>query len=547
MKKTPALRLLTFLVVVVLPVVVSGAEVRALPALPTVAGPQIPALVVKLTDFSAVPDGRTLNTAAFAAAIDAAAAKGGGCVVVPPGLWRTGPIVLRSRIELHVGRGALVQFSDNRDDYPLVEAVYEGRSIWRCQSPISGRKLEHVAITGEGIFDGAGQVWRPVKRGKLTAGQWSELVASGGVVNPRGDTWYPSASSRDGNERPGERTGSGPEGLRAVKDALRPVMVSLVECRYVKLEGPTFQNSPAWCLHPLLCEDLTIRNVTARNPWYAQNGDGLDLESCRNVVVEQCSFDVGDDAICLKSGRDAEGRRRGKPTENVLVRDCVVYHGHGGFVIGSEMSGGVRNIRVSDCTFIGTDVGLRFKSTRGRGGVVENILAERIRMTGIPNEAILFDLFYGGQAPGDRDETSAAGERKLPAVTEETPAFRNITLRDIVCLGAKRAALLQGLPEMPLQNIRLENIAIHNSAAGILAGDVAGLTLDRVRLSILKGTALTLRDGRDVQVTDFASEGGSSPLIKANGSRTAGVRLPGTPQPAVTVSSEVPAGAVRFD
>ncbi len=519
----------------------------AMPAAP--AEPRIPAHTVRVTDFGAVADGPALNTAAFAAAIESVAARGGGRVVVPPGLWKTGPIVLRSRIDLHLERGALIQFSDNRDDYPLVETVYEGRSAWRCQSPISGRGLEHVAITGEGILDGAGQVWRPVKRGKMTAGQWSALVASGGVVNSRGDIWYPSAGSLEGNERTAPRPGGGPDSLRAVKDALRPVMLSLVECRFVRLEGPTFQNSPAWCLHPLLCEDLTVRNVQVRNPWYSQNGDGLDLESCRNVLVEGCSFDVGDDAICLKSGRDAEGRRRGKPTEDVRVRDCVVYHGHGGFVVGSEMSGGVRNVHVTDCTFIGTDVGLRFKSTRGRGGVVEHIVAERIRMTGIPNEAILFDLFYGGQAPGDRDETAAGGAAAIRPVTEETPAFRSITLRDIVCLGAGRAALLRGLPEMPLQNIRLENVQIEDAKAGLLVGDAANLTLDRVRVGISQGPALAVRDGRDVLVADFTSHGGDTPSVEVTGPRTAGVRFSGqgTPASAVKVSPEVRAGAAQFD
>jgi polygalacturonase len=504
---------------------------------------------VRLTDYGAVGDGHTSNTAAFEAAIADVSAKGGGRVIVPPGLWRTGPIVLRSRLELHLERGALIQFSDDRDDYALIETSYEGRTEWRCQSPISGRDLEHVAITGEGIFDGAGQVWRPVKRMKMTARQWSDLLASGGVVNERGDIWYPSAASLAGNEGGGRRRGGDLEATRAVKDALRPVMLSLVECRYVLLEGVTFQNSPAWCLHPLMCEELTVRGVKVRNPWYSQNGDGLDLESCRNALVEDCSFDVGDDAICLKSGRDAEGRRRGRPTENVLVRNCVVYHGHGGFVVGSEMSGGVRNIRVRDCTFIGTDVGLRFKSTRGRGGVVENIHIERVQMTGIPTEAILFDLFYGGSAPTE-DDVVAAGEvqQEIPPVSEETPAFRNIVLRDIVCRGARRAALLRGLPEMPLQNVRIESTVL-SADTGIMAGDIQGLELSNVRLSVTEGVPLSLRDARDVKVEKFEAVGGARSQVRVAGVRTQNIRLQGVAAEAesVAVGTEVPAGAVRFE
>ncbi len=517
--------------------------------LPEVAQPNIPTWSVNLTDYGASGNGHTLNTAAFEAAIADVTRNGGGRVIVPPGLWRTGPIVLRSRLELHLERGALIQFSDNRDDYPLIETSYEGRTEWRCQPPISGRDLEHVAITGEGILDGAGQVWRPVKKTKLTAGQWSDLIDSGGVVNARGDIWYPSAASLAGNEGGGRARGGGLEAARAVKDALRPVLLSLVECRHVLLEGVTFQNSPAWCLHPLMCEDITVRGVTVRNPWYSQNGDGLDLESCRNALVEECSFDVGDDAICLKSGRDAEGRQRGRPTVNVLVRNCVVYHGHGGFVVGSEMSGGVRNIRVQDCTFIGTDVGLRFKSTRGRGGVVENIHIERVRMTDIPTEAILFDLFYGGSAPTE-DDVVAAGEveREIPPVTEATPAFRNIVLRDIVCRGARRAALLRGLPEMPLQNVRLEN-AVLSADTGILAGDVQGLELSNVRLSVKESPTLSLRDARDVTVEKLETFGGTEPRVRVVGTRTQDIRLIKSAANAksVAIGAEVQANAVRFE
>lgn len=243
----------------------------------------------------------------------------------------------------------MIQFSDNRSDYPLVETSYEGRSAWRCQSPISGADLEHVAITGEGTIDGAGQVWRPVKKSKQTFEQWAALLASGGVLNAAGDVWYPSAAIREGNETRTPFAAMSPEKLAAVRDSFRPVMVSLRNCKRVLLEGVTLQNSPSWCVHPLMCEDLTVRGVTVRTPWYAQNGDGLDFDSCMNVLVENSIFDVGDDAICLKSGRDSDGRRRAKPTENVIIRHCEVLHGHGGFVIGSEMSGGVRNIRVTDC------------------------------------------------------------------------------------------------------------------------------------------------------------------------------------------------------
>ena len=263
------------------------------------------------------------------------------------------------------------------------------------------------------------------------------------------------------------------EQFEAVKDFMRPVMVSLISCKKVLLDGPTFQNSPAWNLHPLMCEDVTLRNLNVRNPWFSQNGDGLDLESCKNAVVYDNIFDVGDDAICFKSGKDKDGRDRGIPTENVIVKNNVVYHGHGGFVVGSEMSGGVKNVHVSNCMFMGTDIGLRFKSTRGRGGVVENIWISNIDMINIPTEAISFNLFYGGNSPvleADQKASTEARDEKLVPVTEETPSFKNIYMKNINVAGADKALVLQGLPEMNLQNVSLENATL-KAKNGISAVD----------------------------------------------------------------------------
>ena len=201
-----------------------------------------------------------------------------------------------------------------------------------------------------------------------------------------------------------------------IRGFLRPNMLSLTRCKQVLLEDFVIQNSPAWTIHPLLCENLTVRRVTVRNPWYGQNTDAIDVDSCRDGLIEGCTFDVGDDGLCIKSGRDAEGRRRGVPTENFIIRDCRAYHAHGGFVIGLEMSGGVRNLYVSNCTAMGTDVGLRFKTARGRGGMVENIFVDGIDMTDIAGEAVLFDMYYAAKAPGPMADGAdlllrVAGER----------------------------------------------------------------------------------------------------------------------------------------
>jgi polygalacturonase len=486
---------------------------------------------VSIKDFGAVSDGITLNTKAFADAIDAVVKEGGGQVIIPRGIWLTGPIILKSNINLHTEAGALIIFSKNFDDYPLVETSFEGLNTVRCTSPIYGKGLENVAITGEGVFDGSGEAWRQVKKSKLTSDQWKSLVASGGILNEAGNTWYPSQKSFDGAKAtdnfnvPNFKTR---EELEAIKDFLRPVMVSLVNCNKVLLDGPTFQNSPAWCLHPLMSENVTLRNLTVRNPWFSQNGDGLDLESCKNVMIYNCSFDVGDDAICFKSGKDKDGRDRAIPTENVIVSNCVVYHGHGGFVVGSEMSSGVKNVHVSNCTFIGTDVGLRFKSTRGRGGVVQNIYISNIDMINIPAEALLFDLYYSGNSPVPTAEEKLMDKEKLaamlPPVTEETPSFKDIYVKNVTCKGAGRAAFMQGLPEMNLKNIQLSNITI-SATKGIEMIDADGIVLDNVNITTEKGYALQMKNSKNVTINKFKYQVPQEAAVKVEGRLLANIQF----------------------
>jgi len=234
-----------------------------------------------------------------------------------------------------------------------------------------------------------------------------------------------------------------------------------VNCKNVLLKDIIIQNSPAWNIHPLMCENIIIDYVLARNPAYAQNGDALDLESCRNALIVNSVFDAGDDGICIKSGKDADGRRRGRPCENVVVDGCTVFQGHGGFVVGSEMSGGVKNILVQNCQFLGTDVGLRFKSCRGRGGIVENIFIRDISMFDIQGDAITFDLYYGGKSVIEVLESGEKVNNIEPKpVDETTPEFRNIDIENIICRGARRAMFFNGLPEKPIMNITLKDIYI---------------------------------------------------------------------------------------
>lgn len=496
---------------------------------PEIPLPSFPDKKFNVVDYGAIGDGKTMNTESIAKAIAACAKAGGGQVVIPAGIWLTGPIQLKSNLNLHVEKGAMVIFSSNRKDYPLINTWYEGRPEYRCIAPIFGENVENIAITGEGIFDGSGEAWRPVKKFKLTGTQWKELLVSGGIVDQPGNTWWPSEAAMNGAEylENLQKTNASPrrEDYEKVRDYLRPVLLQLSRCKKILLDGPTFQNSPAWNLHPLMSENITIRNVTVRNPWYSQNGDGLDLESCRNVAIYNCNFDVGDDAICLKSGRDEAGRRRGMPTENVQIYDCVVYHGHGGFVVGSEMSGGVRNIEVRDCVFIGTDTGLRFKSTRGRGGVVENIYIKRIFMKDIPAAAITFNLFYSGQAPIlDPGQTAVVAIDQVAPVTEATPCFRNIFISEVVCRGAEQAIDMQGLPEMPLQNIELKNVFI-SAQNGLSGANVQQLKLVQVELVPQKGPVLALHNGANVTIEQARYPATAEIFLVLSGSKTAKINL----------------------
>lgn len=444
-----------------------------------------------------------LHSAALNEAIRKLSETGGGRVTVPAGLWRSGPIRLCSHVELHLERGALVVFEYSREEYPLIRTSYEGSDRIRAVSPVSAADANDIAITGEGILDGSGHKWRVVKKDKMTSGQWNALISSGGITE--GNVWFPSESSRDGHRNPDIRPDEEDALNRAEAyyDYYRPVMVSLVRCRRVLLKGVTFQNSPAWNLHPLFCGDLTIDGVTVRNPWYAQNGDGLDLESCRNVLIRDSNFDVGDDAICMKSGKNAEGRSVPGPTEFVTIEGCTVYHGHGGFVVGSEMSRGVTHIRVKNCTFIGTDIGIRFKSTLGRGGTVEAIRLEQIRMIDIKKEAILFSMQYGGAMRG------------TPA-REDIPEFKNIVLKDIVCLGAETAFRAAGLPELPIHDILLMDSSIR-AKKGIFCENGKNIRFQNVELTETREDGGTSGEEKkyfpDNRIDDIQQTSKDSPIL----------------------------------
>ncbi|MFP3598417.1 glycoside hydrolase family 28 protein [Chryseobacterium sp. SIMBA_029] len=520
--------------------------------MPQVTETSFPAATVNITQYGGIAGGKVKNTEAFKKAIDDLSKKGGGKLIVPRGMWLTGPIVLKSNINLHVEEGAFIIFSKDKNDYPLVDVSFEGLNTIRCQSPISAKNVKNIAITGKGVIDGSGDAWRAVKKGKLAESEWKQIVASGGILSSDGKTWYPSESYKKGFESSSSFNVPdkiSKDELTTVKDFLRPVMVSLVGCDQVLLDGPTFQNSPAWNLHPLMCTNVILRNLTVRNPWFSQNGDGIDLESCKNVLIYDNTFDVGDDAICIKSGKNEDGRKRAMPTENVIIKNNVVYHGHGGFVVGSEMSGGARNIQVSDCTFIGTDIGLRFKTTRGRGGIVENIYIKNIDMINIPTQTIGFNMFYEGSSPvledGQKQEGNKAPEKVYP-VTEETPIFRNIYFKNINAVNSYEAITLNGLAEMNLKNIVIEDSKFDTKKA-LTITDADGIILKNVTLAYAEGTGAIVYNSKNIDLSTVTFES-QKPSVKILGAKTGSVKLPKNiinTKNSLTISNEVSKNAVQ--
>ncbi len=498
--------------------------------LPKVYQPHFKRDTFNIMNYGAIADGLTLNSVAINKAIDDCASHGGGTVLIPAGSYVTGPIIMKSNINLHLDRGALVIFSSDFNQYPLVKSAFEGVDAARCQSPVTAEGLENIAITGRGILDGNGYYWRPLKKDKLSESEWkAHLKKYGGVLTEDKKTWYSSEKALKGlkENNIGKLTdGKTLSDFESVKDFLRPNMIRIYNCKNILLEGVTFENSPAWTTHINFSEHVTIRNLTIKNPWYGTNNDGIDLDCAKNVLLENSTLDTGDDGICIKSGRDEEGRRRGVPTQDVIVNNCTVYHAHGGFVVGSEMSGGVKNMYVSNCSFIGTDIGLRFKTTRGRGGVVENIYAANINMKDIAAEAILFDMYYMA-----KDPVVLAGEKREPPkvemkpVDEGTPQFRNFYLRNITCNGAAKGIFARGIPEMHVKDVWIEN-AVLQADQGIDIQEATNINLSNVTM-LSKDTrpvAYVLNSDK-INIDHLKFADSAEVLLQLQGERTKDIQL----------------------
>lgn len=450
--------------------------------MPPMQRPVLRPRVVDLRAHGAIGDGMTSNTAAFARAIAACADAGGGRVLVPAGRWLTGPIHLRSNIELHLAAGSEIIFSDRFEDYlPVVLVRAGGIELYNYSPLIYARDCENVAITGPGRLNGNATAWWPWKSRETKS--IFQLATQGVPVE--------------------QRIFGTPEA------AIRPNFVVLMNCRNVLLEGFTIGAGPNWTVHPVYCENVIIRRVHVLTD--GPNNDGIDPDSCRNVLIEHCVFDTGDDCVVLKSGYNEDGWRVARPTENVVMRWCSSRRGHGGLVIGSEMSGDVRNVYVHDCDFTGTDRAVRIKSRRGRGGIVENVWAENLRVTDLKYEVAILNMDYGA----DRNQT----------FTAKPPLFRNIHFRAITGTGAPTAFRLAGLADSPIENVTFSDIAIA-STEGVIASQVRGLVFERAAIRVAKGPVYTLEDAQQVVIRG-ATEGatGGAPFLAVAGTASADIRV----------------------
>lgn len=422
-----------------------------------VQAPEIPDNSVSIIETGGVGDGITLNTEAFSKAISKLTKLGGGHLVVPAGVWLTGPIMLKDNIDLHLEKNTIIYFSPDRRLY-----VSEGSS--RCNPGIRATKRKNISITGEGTIDGNGAQWRPVKRSKVSDVEWKQYKALGGVekdgvlyIWDKHEEWNIADDAQK-------------------QEKLRADLIRLTDCENVLVQGVTIQNSPRFHLHPCYCENVIIDGVTVRCPWNAQNGDAIDISDCSRVLIVNSIVDAGDDGLCMKSGSRKEGRPWG--CEDILIQDNIVYHAHGGFVIGSESIGGMRRIVVRDNRFSGTDTGLRFKSGVGRGGLTEDIFISDIVMTDISGEAIVFQCDYVDRPAGSDGSKPELSEEQMSLV----PRFHDIKIERVTCRGAQTGIKAGGIEGLDcIEGIEISDCTILYSKA---ASDInaADITLGNVSL-----------------------------------------------------------------
>ncbi len=424
--------------------------------------------VVKITDVGALGDGTTLATDAIAKAIDQVAAAGGGIVQLPAGgagagptVYLTGPIRLKSNITLQVDEGVTVRFSTDHKLYPMVKTRYESVDIMNFSPLIYAYQCENIKITGKGTLDGQGRDWWT----------WAQRNGAGRQVMPQ----YTN-----------DRAGKFPLEQRIFGDAnpgYRPCFIEPYECKNVVIEGVTLHASPFWNIHPLYTQDMIVRGVTVFGDG-GPNTDGCDPDSSKRVLIEKCNFTTGDDCIAIKSGRDGDGIRKNATCEDITIRVCIMKGGHGAVTMGSETSAGIKHVFSENCQVDGPDSAIRLKSTRGRGGGIEDVYIKNMTVTRTLKYAITIDMEYTGTTAAPKSET--------------TPVFKDIRIEDFKCDAAPQAIYIVGLAESNVENVILKNVAI-KADKGAHVDYVTGLTRENVTLAPRTGEAWDIKDVKDLK------------------------------------------------
>ena len=443
--------------------------------------------VFNVLDYGAKRDGSSSSTAAFRAAIQACAKAGGGTVWVPAGNYTSGAIELVSNLTIHIDSGAVIRFAANREEYPMVASRFEGVETQAPAAMLGGSHLENVTINGRGTLMADNAQWRALMGNQEYRAAWTDLLGK----LERHETVSPEQRQQ--------------ASLSLRTDFIRPI-----ESRNILIDGVHIIGSPMWVLHMLYDDNVVIHNVMVET-YPGANTDGVDIDSCRHVRISDSYFDTGDDAICLKSGKDADGLRVDRLTEDVAITNCTIHHGHGAVVLGSETSGGIRDVVASNIVAQGTDRGIRIKSTRGRGGLIENLRFDNWVIEDTPDPAIEVTNYY----------TRAPQE----PVSVRTPVFRNIAISNITINRCRTAVSIEGLPEMPIEDLRLSNI-VANAREGLRAFNTRGLELYNVRVNADSGIPFLIRDSTNLDLDGVQTRAPKTdtPVVRLDRDKTVWLR-----------------------
>ncbi len=434
--------------------------------------------VFNILDYGARKDGSAPATEAIRAAVGAAKAAGGGTVFIPAGNYVSGPIELVSNLVLYVDAGATVRFPAAR--LPFTEGRQQSIEALTPVPLIGGRHLENVTIAGHGVLASDNAEWMKLMPRQRAAG--------GDPGSANGPNWQRLLDLLE------VKTPAPREAYLAAAPELRPSFIRTMDSRNVLIEDLHFQGSPMWTIHLLYTDNATVRNVTIET-YPGVHTDGIAVDSSRNVRILGCYIDTGDDGIVIKAGKDADGLRVNRPSENISIANCTVHRAHGAVTIGSETSGWIRNLVASGLTCDGTQMGVRLKSRRGRGGGIENVRFDHWVMDDV-GQAINVTSYYLMEGEVRRDAPEP--------VSRTTPVFRDIAISEMSIRRARVAVDIQGLPEMPVEGLRLSGITAH-AKTGLKAADTSGLELRDVRIEAESGPAFQIRDARELTLDNVGS------------------------------------------